>query len=105
MAGRLIAFEWEINLGPADYYLGLLAAAGGDLALAERHFAAALDLSQRVRADLFVAWTRLAWARRLLGDDRRRAEALLTETLALAERHGLSRTLEQVRQTLAELAR
>jgi tetratricopeptide (TPR) repeat protein len=41
--------------GPADQYLGLLASAMGDLALAEVHFEASLRLARRMRSEPFIA--------------------------------------------------
>jgi DNA-binding SARP family transcriptional activator/tetratricopeptide (TPR) repeat protein len=49
-------------VGPADQYLGLLATAMGDLALAEIHFEAALRLARRMRSAPFVAAAELELA-------------------------------------------
>ena len=50
-------------VGPADQYLGLLAAAMGDLALAEVHFEAALRLALRMRAKPFLVAAEVELAR------------------------------------------
>ncbi len=50
-------------VGPADQYLGLLATAMGDLALAEVHFEAALRLARRMRSEPFVAAAEVELAR------------------------------------------
>ena len=52
-------------VGPADHYLGLLATATGDLALAEVHFDAALRLAQRMGSPPFEAAAELELARTL----------------------------------------
>ncbi len=60
--------------GPADQYLGVLAATMGDLALAEVHFEAALSLARRMRAPTFEVAAEVALAR-TLGCRRPEAEA------------------------------
>ena len=52
-------------IGPADYYLGLLARTMGDLALAEVHFEAALRLAHRMDSPPFVAAAEIQLARTL----------------------------------------
>ena len=52
-------------LGPADTYLGLLAATAGDLALAEVHFEAAVRLARLMRSTPFVAAAQVELARTL----------------------------------------
>ena len=52
-------------LGPADYYLGLLAMTSGDLALSQVHFEAALRLGFRMRSAPFVAAAEVELARAL----------------------------------------
>jgi len=49
--------------GPADHYLGLLAHLRGDLALAEVHFEAALDLARRMQAAPFAVAAEVELAR------------------------------------------
>jgi tetratricopeptide (TPR) repeat protein len=59
-AGRIITVRPPSGLcfGPADHYLGLLAAARDDMPLAIRHLETALDLGKRMNALGFVAATR-----------------------------------------------
>jgi DNA-binding SARP family transcriptional activator/tetratricopeptide (TPR) repeat protein len=81
--------------GPADQYLGLLASAMGDLALAEVHFEAALRLARRMRSQPFVAAAEVELARTMRqrghqGDEERVA-ALLRSAEESARRMGLSR--------------
>jgi DNA-binding SARP family transcriptional activator/tetratricopeptide (TPR) repeat protein len=83
--------------GPADQYLGLLATAMGDLALAEVHFEAALRLARRMRSDPFVAAAELELARVLR--QRGRGEE---ERVAVLLRHAEE---EAVRMGLQRMAR
>jgi tetratricopeptide (TPR) repeat protein len=81
--------------GPADQYLGLLASAMGDLALAEVHFEAALRLARRMRSAPFVAAAEMELARALRqghreGDEERIA-SLLRSAEESARRMGLAR--------------
>jgi DNA-binding SARP family transcriptional activator len=81
--------------GPADHYLGILAAAMGDLALAEVHFEAALRLARRMRSAPFVAAAELQLARTLRqrrreGEEERIA-SLLRSAEEAARRMGLTR--------------
>ena len=59
---------------------------------AERHFAKALEVHERIGQDHYVAYTRLDWAQLLLtrgGDgDRERALSLIEEARAVADRRG-----------------
>ncbi len=52
-------------VGPADQYLGLLATATGDLALAEVHFEAALRMADRMHSEPFKAAAEVELARNL----------------------------------------
>lgn len=81
-------------LGPADTYLGILAAAGGDLALAEVHFEAGLRLASRMRSASFVAAAEVELARTLRQrgrDEGERAAVLLRSAEESALRMGLHR--------------
>ena len=81
-------------LGPADQYLGLLAAASDDLALAEVHFEAALRLARRMRSAPFVAAAEVELARTLRRrgrGDAERVAALLRSAEESALRMGLHR--------------
>jgi DNA-binding SARP family transcriptional activator len=77
-------------VGPADHYLGLLAATMGDLALAEVHHEAALRLARRMDSPPFVAAAEAELARTLrqrrpTGDEERVAVLLRSaEEAALA---------------------
>jgi tetratricopeptide (TPR) repeat protein len=81
-------------VGPADQYLGYLATAIGDLALAEVHFEAALRLARRMRSAPFVAAAELELARVLRrrgrGEDEQVA-VLLRNAEEAAVRMGLRR--------------
>ena len=80
-------------LGPADQYLGLLAGAVGDSALAEVHFEAALRLARRMVSAPFVAAAEVELARTLRrrGRDADRAAVLLRSAEESALRMGLWR--------------
>jgi DNA-binding CsgD family transcriptional regulator len=84
--------------GAADRYLGMLAATTGDREGAHRHFEAALALNRRMGAATWLARTAYEYARTLLAmGDRDRAEPLLAEAGAIAQRHGLTAVLARVR--------
>lgn len=80
--------------GPVARVLGVLAAAGGRDAEAERHFADALDLTERMGDLPFGARARFELARLLLerdgAGDRARALELLADALETAQRIGMS---------------
>jgi DNA-binding SARP family transcriptional activator/tetratricopeptide (TPR) repeat protein len=81
-------------LGPADHYLGLLAAATGDLALAEVHFEAAIRLADRMGSPPFAAASEVELARTLRQRGREgeeRVAVLLRNAEETALRLGLSR--------------
>ena len=82
-------------IGPADYYLGLLAATSGDLALSQVHFEAALRLGPRMRSAPFVAAAEVELARTLRrrrrGDEGERVAVLLRSAEESALRMGLHR--------------
>jgi DNA-binding SARP family transcriptional activator len=88
-------------LGPADQYLGLLAATADDLALAEVHFEAALRLARRMRSAPFVAAAEVELARTLRRRGRGDAErvALL---LRSAEESALRMGLRRLARMAAE---
>jgi DNA-binding CsgD family transcriptional regulator len=80
--------------GAMDRYLGSLAACAGGWAAAERHFAAATALNERLRMPTWLARTRHEHARMLLarsgsGDDLRGRE-MLAQARREAVRHGLT---------------
>jgi hypothetical protein len=80
-------------LGSAARYLGLLAAALGRFAEAERHFEASLAINARLRAFTFLFDAQSEYAallrRRAAPGDAARAERLLEEATALRARLGL----------------
>lgn len=81
--------------GPADQYLGLLASAMGDGALAEVHFEAALRLARRMRSAPFTAAAEVELARTLLQSGREsdleRVPSLLRNAEETARKMGLTR--------------
>jgi DNA-binding CsgD family transcriptional regulator len=73
--------------GAADRYLGMLAATIGDIALARRHFEAALIMNRQMGAATWLAHTAYQYGRALLrGDDAGEGASLLDEAVELAER-------------------
>ncbi len=82
-------------VGPADQYLGIVATAMGDLALAEVHFEAALRLAHRMHSWPFVVAAEVDLARTLRRRGRRgqeeRTAVLLRSAEEAAVRMGLSR--------------
>jgi DNA-binding CsgD family transcriptional regulator len=95
MIGHLVACY-----GAADRYLGMLAATLGEDDAAEAHFERAMQLNRRMGAATWQAHTAFEYARFLLRRrtaPRTRAEALLGEAAALAERVGMPALLERIR--------
>jgi DNA-binding CsgD family transcriptional regulator len=90
--------------GSVSHYLGLLATTLARWEDAERHFADALAMHERMGARLFATWTRAAWAetlaRRLAAGDRERALDLATRALADAESIGSIRIEAQMQELL-----
>jgi DNA-binding CsgD family transcriptional regulator len=85
--------------GSADRYLGMLAGVLAEPELARRHFERALELNRRMGASTWVAHTAYEYARFLLQlspGDRGRAEDLLREAAALAERIGMATLLGRI---------
>jgi hypothetical protein len=81
-------------VGPADHYLGLLALATGDLALAEVHFEAAIRLANRMGSPPFEAASEVELARTLRQRGREaeeRVAVLLRHAEETALRLGLTR--------------
>jgi DNA-binding CsgD family transcriptional regulator/tetratricopeptide (TPR) repeat protein/Mrp family chromosome partitioning ATPase len=95
MVGHLVACY-----GSADRYLGMLAATLGEGARAEGHFERAMEENERMGASTWVAHTAYEYGRFLRGRDRgsrARADALLGEAAALAERIGMEGLLARIR--------
>jgi DNA-binding CsgD family transcriptional regulator len=95
MVGHLVACY-----GAADRYLGMLAATLGEPGRAEEHFELALEQNRRMGASSWVAHTGYEYGRFLRGrgrGSRGRADALLGEAAALAERIGMEGLLARIR--------
>ncbi len=88
-------------LGPADHYLGLLAATTGDLALAEVHHEAALRLARRLGSPPFVAAAEVALARTLRQRRRDGDEERVAMLLRSAEEAALDMGLHRLAQMAA----
>jgi DNA-binding SARP family transcriptional activator/tetratricopeptide (TPR) repeat protein len=89
-------------VGPADHYLGLLAAALGDLALAEVHFEGALGLAHQMRAEPFVVAAEVELARTLRQRGRDGDEERVAVFLRHAEESALAMGLHRlVRRAVA----
>lgn len=94
MIGHLVACY-----GAADRYLGMLAATLGEGERAEEHFERAMEENERMGASTWVAHTAYEYGRFLLGrgrGSRGRADALLGEAGALAERIGMEGLLGKI---------
>jgi class 3 adenylate cyclase/tetratricopeptide (TPR) repeat protein len=92
-AGQLI-FTAGGSYGAVAYYLAILAAASGDFDEAERRFADAGQMHDRIRAPIWLARTRLEWARMLINrdgpGDAEQARLLLGQALVTARERGLA---------------
>ncbi|HEV7735056.1 MAG TPA: AAA family ATPase [Candidatus Binatia bacterium] len=82
--------------GAVARYLGLLAAATGDVSAAERHFEDALAMNARMGAWPQLAHTQHDLARLLLPRDAERAMALADQARRTAETLGMPRLLQQM---------
>ena len=93
-------------IGAVAHYLGLLARTLGDTAGAEAHFADAAAIHQRIDAPIWLARTRLEWARMLLArrhpGDAERARQLLGDALAPARELGLGNVERRAVALLAQ---
>lgn len=93
--------------GPFAHFAGILAATIGDLDSAESHLSTSMRLSERLGAPFFAARSMLELARVLVrrsnAQAKERADALLAETLDLAERHGCPLVAERARAAQATL--
>jgi class 3 adenylate cyclase/tetratricopeptide (TPR) repeat protein len=90
-----------ICCGAISRYLGLLSSVMGNWTAAERHFEAALDIDERLKAWPWLAHTKHEFALMLLardrGRDRDRSEILLAEAAASAERFGMASLQSKIR--------
>ena len=95
------AFTGMGSFGPVDRTLGLLAAAMGRYDDAERYYAAAVELSERLRAPGWATSARCGWAKMLRArgrdTDRERSRELAARALADAEHLVLAGLAEQLR--------
>jgi len=91
--------------GSVSMYLAMLAATAGDYAQADVEFAAAAATHERIRAPIWLARTRVEWARMLLAraepNDVERAHDLLGQALATASQHGLAKIERESTDLLA----
>ena len=84
--------------GSASRHLGMLAAAQGEWARAEEHFAAALDMHAAMGAPPFLARTQLAWAEmELARGDAAAARERLAEAILIADALGMRAVAERAR--------
>jgi hypothetical protein len=88
--------------GPADHYLGLLAAAGGDLALAEVHFEAALRQAHRMGSPPFAAAAEVELARTLRQRGREGEGERIAVLLRNAEETAIRLGLHRLSQMAAD---
>lgn len=92
----------EISLGPVARYVGILAAAGARWDEAERHFATALEICERIAARPWLAHTQRDYAELLLARDRRgdrqHAAELLAEAAATYGELGMIQRLAAAHQ-------
>jgi tetratricopeptide (TPR) repeat protein len=88
--------------GPADQYLGLLASAMGDPALAEVHFEAALRLARRMDSAPFIAAAEVELARTLRHRGRAGDEERIATLLRSAEESARSMGLTRIARMAAE---
>jgi tetratricopeptide (TPR) repeat protein len=90
-----------ICCGANSRYLGMLATVTGEWAAAEEHFEAALGMDERLHAWPWLAHTKAEFALALIGrgrpGDRQRAETLLAEAAASAERIGMPALQQKIR--------
>ena len=106
-SGRL-AVSGPSVYGSIDRALGTLASTLGRYEQAERYFAAAAEIEQRLGAPLFLARTRASWARALIArgrpEDRERAQTMLEQAEEVAERLGAGGITQEVAECRAALA-
>jgi tetratricopeptide (TPR) repeat protein len=82
------------SLGAMAYYLAILASTFGDFDEAERRFADAAATHERIGAPIWLARTRLEWARMLINrgrpGDAEQARQCLGQALTTARERGLA---------------
>jgi tetratricopeptide (TPR) repeat protein len=93
--------------GSVSHYLGLLATTLGSFDGAEDHFSAAAATHERISAPIWLARTRLEWARMLLArkdrGDAQRARALLDQAITTARALGLANVQRRAGELLNRL--
>jgi DNA-binding CsgD family transcriptional regulator len=97
-----------IVYGSVAHYLGQLATLLDDDGAAERYFATALALHERLESPPYISHTRYAWAallaKRGVSDDADRAREMASQALTTAEELGMTRLARLARALLASLA-
>lgn len=106
--GRVIIIGPALDcLGPADRYLGLLAALRQDWPSAEECFGRSLEISRRLAAPPFIARTLLNHVTMLNArarhEDGRRTRPMLDEALTAARYSGLTAVARQIEQLQQQL--
>ena len=95
--------------GSASRLLGILAGVRGEWELAEHHFAAALDLHERMGARPWTAHTRVAVAEMLLArrgpGDEGAAREMLADAIVLADALGMVALAERARALVPAAAK
>jgi tetratricopeptide (TPR) repeat protein len=95
-------------VGTIDWALGRLAATLQRYEEAEGHFAAAVEIEESLGAPLFLARTRVAWARSLIArgrpEDLDRAAPMLEEAHDTADRLGAGGVTREIAECRAALA-
>jgi class 3 adenylate cyclase/tetratricopeptide (TPR) repeat protein len=106
-SGQIVAVG-AIVLGSIDWALGRLATTQGRYEQAERHFAAATKIDERLGAPLLLARTRAGWARALIArrrpEDLDLAQHMLDQAEETAERLGGGLVTREVAECHAALA-
>jgi class 3 adenylate cyclase/tetratricopeptide (TPR) repeat protein len=106
-SGQIVAVG-AIVLGSIDWALGSLATALQRYEQAERHFAAATEIDERLGAPLLLARTRAGWARALVAggrpEDLDRAGQLLEQAQDTAARLGAQAITREVTKCRVALA-
>ena len=101
-----IAWNSVTTYGSACHYLAVLAATLGDDDRARRDFGQAAEIHQRIGAEVFLARTRIAWARHELGQGRlEHARELLAAAAGAARELGLQQLEQETDEALSEVAR
>jgi hypothetical protein len=92
------------SLGAVAHYLAILASTSGDFDEAGRRFSDAATTHERIGAPIWLARTRLEWARMLINrggpGDAEQARELLAQTLTTARERGLANVERRTVQLL-----